>query len=587
MFTEKFSKIKEYLSSVNADAYILSKFDPHNSEYGSEKINPIRFLTGFTGSTATCVVFKDAVHLWVDGRYYIQADQQTEGTGIVVQKLAQPGVLPYLEYIIKNLNEGAKIVFDGTTVPFGAIQKLDDCGKNFVFDANSEFIYSIWDNRPELLDNKIYEHDQKFTGKTVNEKVADVRAKMAEDKVNFTIISQLEDIAWVTNLRGQDVAESPTFMSYCIIGTEEVALFLNKSKIDFDIEKISKYITLFEYEEIFDYIDNKINTKKDNIVSINPNVEYYKIYTSIKTEIKDLSVDYTNKLKALKNPTELQGMRNANIRDNAALVTLVKWIKENQQAGFTEYEIDEKVIECRLKGENYVLPSFAPIVAFNENGAQMHYRAIKENCAVVKGDGLLLIDSGASYIDGTTDITRTFAIGTPTDEMIADYTRTLRAMLNLSTAYFLAGTEGKQLDIFARSIMWRNKQDYKYGTGHGVGHFLSVHEGPQGVSPRGTYPFEPGMIVTNEPGVYKTGKYGIRLENTIVCEEVETNPDGTFYGFETISWFPFDLDCIDKNQMEKWEIEWLNNYHKTTYEKLENLLDEEHKYWLKNATRAI
>ncbi len=587
MFTEKFNKIKEYLNSVNADAYILSKFDPHNSEYGSEKFNPIRFLTGFTGSTATCVVFKDSVHLWVDGRYYIQADQQTEGTGIVVQKLAQPGVLPYLDYLIKTLNVGAKIVFDGTTVPFGSIQKLENAGKNFVFDPNADFIYSIWDNRPELLDRKIYEHDNKFTGKTVAEKVADVRTKMADDNVNFTIISQLEDIAWVTNLRGQDVEESPTFMSYCIIGKDEVALFLNKSKIDFDVEKINENITLYEYEEIFNYIDNKINVNTDNLVAINPNVANYKLYTSIKTDIKDLTYDYTNQLKAVKNPTELQGMRNAYIRDNAALVTVVKWIKENQQAGLSEFEIHEKVIECRESKENYVLPSFAPIVAFNENGAQMHYRATKEKCAVVKGDGLLLIDSGASYLDGTTDITRTFAIGTPTAEMIADYTRNLRAMLSLSTAYFLAGTDGKQLDMFARSVMWRNKQDYKSGTGHGIGHFLSVHEGPQGVSSRALYPFEPNMIVTNEPGVYKTGKFGIRLENTIVCQEVETNPDGTFYGFETITWFPFDLDCIDKNQMEKWEIEWLNNYHKTTYEKLESLLDDEHKAWLKNATRAL
>ncbi len=587
MFTEKFGKIKEYLSSVNADAYILTKFDPHNSEYGSEMFNPISFLTGFTGSTATCVVFKDSVHLWVDGRYYIQADQQTAGTGIVVQKLAQPGVLPYLDYLIKTLKVGAKIVFDGTTVPYGSIEKLADCGKNFVFDSNAEFIYSIWNDRAELLDNKIYEHSAKFTGKTVNEKVADVRTKMLEDKVNFTIISQLEDIAWLTNLRGQDVAESPTFMSYCIVSKDEVALFLNKSKIDFDIVKIGKYITLYDYEEIFKYIDTKINSTPENVVAINPNVANYKLYTSVKVNIKDLAVDYTNKLKSLKNPTELQGMRNANIRDNAALVTLVKWIKENQQTGLTECQIEEKVLSCRFNCENYVLPSFTPIVAFNENGAQMHYRAKEENCAVVKGDGLLLIDSGASYLDGTTDITRTFVIGTPTKEMIADFTLTLRSMISLGTAHFLAGADGKQLDMFARSVMWRNKQDYKSGTGHGVGHFLSVHEGPQSVSSRGTVPFEPNMIVTNEPGVYKTGKYGIRLENTIVCKEVETNPDGTFYGFETISWFPFDLECIDKNQMERWEIEWLNNYHKTTYEKLENLLDEEHKLWLKNATREI
>ncbi len=586
MFKEKFSKVQDYMKSVNADAYILTKLDPHNSEYGSDKFNPIRFLTGFSGSTATCVVFKDSVHLWVDGRYYIQADEETAGTGIVVQKLAQPNVLPYLEYLIKNLSNNSKIVFDGTTVPYGDIKQLSDSGKNFVFDENSEFIYTIWENRTELLNNKIYILDSKFTGKTVNEKVKEVRAKMSDNGVDYYIISQLEDIAWLTNLRGNDVAQSPTFASYCIVGKDEVALFLQKDKMDFAENEV-KDIKFYDYNKVFNYINNKVNIDNSKVVAINPKVANFKLYKCVTTSVKDLDYDYTTVLKAIKNEVELQGFRNANIRDNAALVGLVKWVKENQQAGLTEIDVEEKVISCREKGENYKMPSFAPIVAFGPNGAKMHYKADKANCATVEGNGLLLIDSGASYLDGTTDITRTFAIGQVTDEMKADYTLTLRSMIGLSTAYFLQGATGKQLDIFARGVMWRNKQDYKCGTGHGIGHFLSVHEGPQSVSSRGDYVFTPNMLVTNEPGVYKAGKFGVRLENTIVCKEIETNDDGTFLGFETISWFPFDLDCVNKDLMEQWEINWLNEYHKTTFEKLSKLLNADEVEWLKNATRSI
>ncbi len=586
MFKEKFNKVQDYMKSVNADAYILTKLDPHNSEYGSDKFNPIRFLTGFSGSTATCVVFKDEVHLWVDGRYYIQADEETTGTGIVVQKLAQPNVLPYLEYLTKNLNPNSKIVFDGTTVPYGDIKQLADCSKNFTLDENSEFIYTIWENRVELLDNKIYVLDNKFTGKTVAEKVEEVRAKMSEDGVDYYIISQLEDIAWLTNLRGNDVAQSPTFASYCVVSKNEVALFLQKTKIDFN-ENDVKDIVFYNYDEVFNYINTKVNSNSGNLVAINPKVANFKLYKSVTTKVKNLDHDYTTVLKSIKNDVELQGFRNANIRDNAAMVGLVKWIKENQQTGLTEIDIEEKVVSCREQGENYKMPSFAPIVAFGPNGAKMHYKADKANCATVNGNGLLLIDSGASYLDGTTDITRTFAIGEVTDEMKADYTLTLRSMIGLSTAYFLQGTTGKQLDIFARGVLWRNKQDYKCGTGHGVGHFLSVHEGPQSVSQKGEYVFAPNMLVTNEPGVYKAGKYGIRLENTIVSKEIETNEDGTFLGFETISWFPFDLDCVNADLMEKWEINWLNEYHKTTFDKLSKHLNADDLEWLKNATRSI
>ncbi len=586
MFKEKFSKVQDYMKSVNADAYILTKLDPHNSEYGSDKFNPISFLTGFSGSTATCVVFKEEVHLWVDGRYYIQADEQTTGTGIVVQKLAQPNVLPYLEYLIKNLNNNSKIVFDGTTVPYGDIKQLADSGKNFAFNENSEFIYTIWENREELLDNKIYILDNKFTGKTVAEKVSEVRAKMSNDGVDYYIISQLEDIAWLTNLRGCDVAESPTFASYCIVSKNEIALFLQKDKMDFSEGEV-KDISFYNYDEVFNYINNKVNTEKTNTVAINPKVANFKLYKSVKVQVKNIDHDYTTVIKTIKNEVELQGFRNANIRDNAALVGLVKWVKENQQTGLTEIDVENKVVSCRENGENYRMPSFAPIVAFGPNGAKMHYKAEEESCATISGDGLLLIDSGASYLDGTTDITRTFAIGQVTAEMKADYTITLRSMIGLSTAYFLQGATGKQLDVFARGVMWRYKQDYKSGTGHGIGHFLSVHEGPQSVSQKGDYVFAPNMLVTNEPGVYKAGKYGIRLENTIVCKEVETNEDGTFLGFETISWFPFDLDCVNKGLMEQWEIDWLNEYHKTTFEKLSAHLNADEVEWLKNATRSI
>ncbi len=587
MFNEKINQIQKYMCDNDIDAYILTKFDPHNSEYGSEKYNPIRFVTGFTGSTATSVVFKDAVGLWVDGRYYIQADEETKDTGITVHKLAQPNVLPYLEYIEKTLSAKSTICFDGTTIPYGDIKQLVDCGKDFKIIDNCEFIYTIWDDRAELLNNEIYEHDIKFAGKSVSDKVSEVREMMSKANVDYFIISQLEDIAWVTNLRGNDVDHSPTFASYCVISKDDVALFIDKAKIGFDENKISKDVKIFDYKSIFEYIDNNINTNKNNVVAINPKVANYRLYTSVDCKVKDLSNDYTTNLKALKNDIELEGLRSANIRDNVALLKLAMWINKNEQEGLSEIEIENKVIACRETMVNYKMPSFSPIVGFNGNGAMMHYKAEAGKCANVKGDGLLLIDSGANYLDGTTDITRTFAIGSVSYEMKKDYTLTLKAMIGLSSAYFLQGATGKQLDIFARGVMWRNKQDYKCGTGHGIGSFLNVHEGPQGVSPRNDVVLEPRMVVTNEPGVYKANKYGIRLENTIVVKEEETNDDGTFFEFETLSFFPFDLRCIDKNIMEQWEIDWLNNYHKETYDKLEQFLNQEEKDWLKNATKEI
>lgn len=584
---EKIQLLRSKMKENNLQTYIVSKFDPHQSEYSNEFFNSIKFISGFSGSTAMFVITEEEAGLWVDGRYFIQADNELKDTGIIVQKIGQKDVKEYLDYVVENTKNGDNIGLDGSTISCSSIKTIEDrCKeKNIKINPNVDLIGEMWADRPELSNELLFNHDLKYAGLSFEQKLEQVKEMMDKDNVNVHVISTLEDIAWLTNLRGHDTPTLMTFRSYVVIKNGEVNFFVDKNKLV--NVKLSDKIKVFEYDEVFEYIEKNIN--KDDKVALKLLSTNYKIYSTIKSiteNIKDIKNNYTEILKAKKSDVEINGMKNAYIRDCVALVKTIKYVKENAN-NLNEYEIDALLTKYRSEQDNYLKPSFDTIAGYNANAAMMHYSATKENCTKLKNEGFLLIDSGAQYLDGTTDITRTIVLGEITDEMKKDFTLVLKSMMAVANAIFLKGAHGAQIDMLARKPMWDNHMDYKSGTGHGIGFCLNVHEGPQGISGRSTTPLELGMAVTNEPGVYKQDKYGIRTENTEVVVESGVSSDGEFYKFLELTYAPIDVNAIDVKLLDDVELRNINEYHKEVYNKLSPFLNDEEKAWLKTETREL
>ncbi|MFV0440091.1 MAG: M24 family metallopeptidase [Lachnospirales bacterium] len=576
-------KIRELMVVHNLDTYVVTKFDPHISEYGPAHYNYVGFISGFTGSTATLTITQDEVCLFVDGRYHIQADSQVKDTEIKVMKLGKKDVPTMVEYVGKVSKDSDTIGFIGETVPQSIVKQMEakckDVNVNFIGTIN--ILDELWENRPSLLDNNVFEHEIQFTGLSFEDKLKNVYEKMEADKTHTYIISCLDDIAWLLNLRGKGVSAATTFRSYLIIDKDIVKLFVDDTK--FDNVNLSDKIKVYPYEDFYKNVENIPHTVKVALKSNSNSL----IFSSIKSEdVSSLTNDYTEILKSIKSDIELKNIENAYLKDCVALVRAIKYIKENATS-LNELTVDEVLYRERSKEEHYVMPSFSTIAGYKENGALMHYSATKENHSDLKNEGFLLIDSGSHFLDGTTDITRTIVLGDITDEMKRDFTLVMRSMSNLLRAKFLKGCTGVQLDMYARMPMWDVLSDYKCGTGHGIGFCLNVHEGPNGFSSKSTAVAEPNMVYTNEPGVYIEGKYGIRTENTMYVKKISENDNGVFYGFENLSYFPIDLDGIDKSLLSETEVNWLNDYHKATFEKLSPFLTEDEKAWLKKETRAI
>ncbi len=578
-----FKKIREDMKKEKVDIFVVTKFDPHKSEYGPDHYNYVNFVTGFTGSTATLTITQEEVCLFVDGRYHIQADNEVKGTEIIVQKLGVNNVPSMAEYIGKFVKEGHFIGLQGESMPNNLLKQILDNIKDLKVEVkeNITILDNLWTNRPAMESCEIFNHDISYTGVSFTDKLAEVYKKMDKDKVDTYIIATLEDIAWLLNLRGKGLVNSPVFPSYLIIDKKEVNFFVNESNLK--NVTLDKVIKVQKYEDIYTYVSN---LSKDLKVAYKNDINY-KLLSSIKSEKQHpLTINYTEELKAVKNATELKNIEKAYEKDCVALVRGIKRIKENANS-LTEVDVANILIEERSKMEHYLMPSFDTIAGYMENGALMHYKATEEKHSKLSNKGFLLIDSGSHFLDGTTDITRTIVLGDVTEEMKKDFTFVLRSMIRLSKASFLKGTTGAQLDMFSRMSMWENLMDYKSGTGHGIGFCLSVHEGPNGIGTRGAHVAEINEVYTNEPGVYKENKYGIRTENTIYVKEVCTNENGIFYGFNTLSYFPIDVDAIDKKYLSEEDIQWFNNYHRETYNKLSPFLNEEEKAWLKKETREI
>lgn len=583
-------KLREVMKSENIDYYIIPSSDAHQSEYVANYFKGREFVSGFTGSAGTLLVGLKEAYLWTDGRYFIQADNELKGSGISLMKMRTPGYPSIEEWLKKNVNSGEVLGFDGSVFSVdqyeGYLRVAN--GNNFTIDMNKDLLNNIWDTRSELPKNKIFIHDVKYAGKSAKEKLEEVRNHMKEVSAENYILSSLDDIAWLCNIRGNDIDFNPVALSYVIIKLDSAVLYINGEKVDAE----TKAALNKEGFEIAEYSDVEKDVKlikgKTLIDSGKLNA---KLFTALNKDVEVIKeINITTKLKAIKNSTEIANWEVSQVRDGVAMVKFIKWLKENiGKEKITETSASDKLTEIRAMGENYKGDSFGTIAGYKDHAAMMHYSATKASEYELKAEGMFLVDSGAQYLDGTTDITRTFILGPITEEEKTDYTLVLKGHIALSSAKFLRGVTGVNLDILARRPLWECGIDYKCGTGHGVGFFLNVHEGPQGIRVEGNSTvLEPGMILTNEPGVYKEGKHGIRTENTLlVVEDVKSEEFGEFYKFRIISYCPIDLNGVNVELLSPEEKKWLNDYHKTVFEKLSPYLNEEEVEFLRHETRSI
>ena len=583
----KLNKLREIMKKYNINYYIIPSSDPHQSEYVAEYYRGRAEVSGFTGSAGTLLVGENEAKLWADGRYFIQAAEQLKGSGIDLMKIATPGYDTINEWIEKSVKESEVLGFDGSCYSTNQYKDLLKISKKNKFNINmdKDLLEEVWNDRPSLPEDKIFIHDEIYAGKSASEKISEVRKAMKENNVENYLLTSLDDIAWLFNIRGNDILFNPVALCYAIVTEETANLYINKEKVDNEVkEKLeSQLVSIYDYNEIEEAVKGLSGT-----VLIDPAKVNAKLYSLLTCEIKE-KLNITTTLKAIKNEVEIANFENAHIKDGVAMVKFIKYLKETVgKEKVTEITASEKLSELRSQGELAKGDSFGTIAGYKEHAAMMHYSATPESDYELKEEGLFLVDSGGQYLDGTTDITRTFVLGNITEEEKRDFTLVLKGHINLSKAKFLKGATGCNLDILAREPLWEQGLDYKCGTGHGVGFFLNVHEGPQGIRPNGnTVPLEPGMILTNEPGVYKEGKFGIRIENIMVVVRAKSNDCGEFYRFETISYCPIDLNGVDVALLNNDEKEWLNNYHKKVYEKLSPYLNNEEKELLKIETREI
>ena len=584
------NNLREVMKKENVDYYIIPSGDSHQSEYVPEYYKGRAYVSGFTGSAGTLLVGIEESYLWTDGRYFIQAEKELNGSGIKLMKMNIPGYPSLIEWIKNNVKEGKTLAFDGSTISTNEYKNYKELSEKngFNIKMDKDFLNEIWSDRPELSKEKIFIHDIKYCGRCTSEKLQEVRDEMKKLEGENYVIASLDDIAWLFNIRGNDIAYNPVALAYALISDNEAVLYIDEEKVANDDKRRleAQGVTLKPYNDIYKDIKNVTESIIIDGAKVNGKL-YYLISEDVKI-IENLNI--TTSLKAVKNEVEIKNMEVSQVRDGVAMVKFIKWLKENVgKINMTEISASDKLEEIRAKGEYFKGLSFNTIAAYKDHAAMMHYSATEESQYELNSEGMLLIDSGAQYLDGTTDITRTFILGSITEEEKRDFTLVLKSHIALATTIFLKGTNGCNLDAIARRPLWKYGMDYKCGTGHGVGFFLNVHEGPQGIRPFGnTIALEPGMILTNEPGVYKENKHGIRTENTLLVTKAFKNDEmGEFYKFDTISYCPIDLEGVDVSLLDEEEREWLNNYHRTVYEKLSPYLTEEEKKFLEKETRSI
>lgn len=587
--------IQNKLKEKGIGAYVIPTSDYHQSEYISDYFKVRSYLSGFNGSAGTLIITQNDARLWTDGRYFLQAEQQLEDSGIILMKMGEPKVRTIFDYLSDVLSENNnKLLFDGKMISVKFIEALEKkINHSIIYLTNDDIVNSVWPNRPPLPKDKIYILDEFFAGLSYKIKLNQVLKEMDKKGVDTFILTALEDEAWLYNLRGNDVLYTPVFLAYTIITKNETVLYVDKDKINKEVHNYLRDndIKVKDYFAIYKDLE-KMKEKK---ILIDPNKINYEIYRLIKSnnEVK-LSMNPTTLLKCIKNETEINNTLLAHIKDGVAVTEFMYYLKHlDFKEGVTELKASHYLTSLRKKQKGFIEPSFNTICAYGSNAAMLHYSPNSETDTVIEKDNLLLVDSGGQYLEGTTDITRTFAIGNITDEQKELFTIVLKSVINLSRVVFLEGCKGVNLDILARGPIWEKLLDYRCGTGHGVGHVLSVHEGPNGfrwqIVPEreDSAVLREGMITTNEPGIYLDNKFGIRTENEMLCVDAGTTEYGHFLKFETITYVPIDLDAINVDLLRRDEKDWLNNYHQKVFETLKEHFSGEMLAWLTFATRKI
>lgn len=571
-------------------AFIIPSTDPHLSEYVAPHWKSREWISGFTGSAGTVVITMKEAGLWTDSRYFLQAAEQLEDSGITLYKEMLPETPSIIEFLRRHLKPGESVSIDGKMFSVQQVEQMKEelAPYSLQVDIFGDPLKNIWEDRPSMPDSPAFIYDIKYAGVSCEQKVAAIRAELKKKGVDALFLSALDEIAWTLNLRGNDVHCNPVVVSYLLITQEDVFYFIAPEKVTQEVEAYLKeqHVSLKGYDEV----ESFLNTFTAKNILIDPKKTNYAIYSAINPECNIIRGEApVASMKAIRNEQEIAGVHAAMQRDGVALVKFLKWLEEAVPSGKeTELSVDRMLHEFRAQQPLYMGESFDTIAGYKEHGAIVHYSATPETDIPLQSKGFLLLDSGAQYLDGTTDITRTIALGELTEEEKIDYTLILKGHIALAMAKFPVGTRGAQLDVLARMPIWSHGMNFLHGTGHGVGHFLSVHEGPQSIRMNeNPVVLQPGMVTSNEPGVYKAGSHGIRTENlTLVCKDRE-GMFGEYLKFETITLCPICKKGIIKEMLTADEIKWFNDYHRSVYEKLSPDLNEEEKEWLRVATSAI
>lgn len=581
---EKLTLLREKMKTYAMAAYIVPGTDPHASEYVTEHWRERAWISGFTGSAGNAVITMDGGGLWTDSRYFLQAEIQLKDSGLSLMKEGLADTPTIAQWLSQELKAGSSVGVNPEMFSNNAYVELQsELEKADIHLMPMDLIQMVWANRPALPTTPLYVLDMKYTGKTVADKLAAVRAEMKKERADVYVISSLDEVAWLFNVRGTDVDYNPLVISYAVVTMHDATLFVMPEKITPETMKylVNNKVSVSDYECIINAlkkIDQTATVLYDG-AKLNR-----ALWSAIpKTCKKVEAASLVAQLKCVKNDVELAGVRKAMKEDGKALVRFFMWLEQNVgKKHLTEYDLMIHLKECRAEGENFMGESFGTIAGYNANGAIVHYAADETNCATIANEGMLLLDSGGQYLDGTTDITRTVTIGQPTQQQKLDYTLVLKGHVALACAKFPKGTRGVQLDVLARQFLWQNGLSYGHGTGHGVGHFLSVHEGPQNIrTDLNPTPLKVGMLLSDEPGVYRTGEYGIRIENLVAVKAGASTAFADFLEFETLTLFPYDQQLIDWDLLSAEEIEWINTYHAMVERELTPLLNDEEAKWLK------
>lgn len=590
---EYLARLRKAMSEHGIDATVISGTDPHQSELPPHHWRGREWLTGFwsgNGTNGTAVVTADKALCWTDSRYFIQAEEQLKGTGFSMMKEDGPDAVDLIDWLTENMKAGQTVGIDGMTFSISYTQRMQQelADNDIKFNDNFPQFDYIYPERPERPKNKLFIHDEKIVGETVNSKMERLMAEVKNEFANAALLSALDDIAWATNLRtAGDIAFSPIFVAYLYINPSRKVLFIDREKITDEVaEHLKKYsIEVEDYDKVIDFVRQ---LPKETRLLLDPAKTSRGLYDNVAcTPV--FGGSRLARLKSVKNSTMLKNLATAMEKDGVALTRFFMHVeKEFPKGELTEVGLGKTLRDLRLADKSCVDESFAPIIGWNGHGAIVHYEATEETDATISGNGILLVDSGGQYTYGTTDITRTVALGDPTPEQRHDFTLVMKGHIALAMIKFPEGTRGAQLDVLARQYLWNDGKAYYHGTGHGVGFFINCHEGPQSIRlNENPTPLEPGMITSNEPGLYLEGKYGIRCENLIVTEEWKTTEFGKFFRFDTMTLFPFDVNLFDTSMMTDEEIEWVNSYHDMVRSRLTPLLLGEEAKWLEEKTRHI